>query len=386
MKIGILTLEFNSNYGGIMQNYALQTVLKRMGHEVYTINNCRPIPHLPLRKMPWAFTKRIAKKILGYRKGSIVFLEWKLRRDKLIVEQHVRRFINENIQLTKPIYSKEQLLEINAMGFDAVIVGSDQVWRVPYVYPDIQTYFLDFIKSGIKKMAYAASFGIDSVEYSEDQIKSCGILIKNFDFVSVREKSGLSLINNIYGWKCKSAPVHVLDPTMLLSKEDYINLSKNYSLEENGDLFYYILDMTEEKQQLLNKLSNDLGYKPFTVKSKKSHWLDNPYERITPPMEMWLQAFNRAKFIFTDSFHGCVFSIIFNKNFLAYGNETRGMSRFSSLMDTFELNDRLIYKLEAYNPENIVHHGIDWEKVNKIRRLKSNESMNLLRSFLHKNL
>lgn len=370
MKIAILTLPLHSNYGGIIQNYALQTVLERMGHEVYTINLNKPKAKMNLVKAPLSISKRIIKKLLG-RKDGIILLEKKLNQDKLIIEQHVRRFINDNIHLTKPFYSKEDLKEINDMGFDAIVVGSDQVWRIPYAYPDIQTYFLDFITNNkIKKIAYSASFGTDEIEFSEKEIKDCGELIKSFDFISVREDAGLDLINNKYKWECKNKPIHTLDPTMLLSKEDYDNLSRDYENQIDGELFYYILDMTEDKMKVLEQLSKDLGYKAYTVEIKKINMYDNAYEYIIPPIELWLQAFNKAKFVFTDSFHGCVFSIIYNKKFIAYGNPNRGMNRFTSLLNQFNLQNRLIFN--SLNLNKIVYkEDIDWEYVNNtIKRLK----------------
>lgn len=380
MKIAILTLPLHSNYGGIIQNYALQTVLERMGHEVYTINLNMPKAKMNLVKAPLSISKRILKKLLG-RKDGIIFIEKKHNHDKLIIEQHVRRFINDNIHLTKPFYSKEDLKEINDMGFDAIVVGSDQVWRIPYAYPDIQTYFLDFITNNkIKKIAYSASFGTDEIEFSEKEINDCGELIKSFDFISVREDAGLDLINNKYKWECKNKPIHTLDPTMLLSKEDYNNLSSDYENQLDGELFYYILDMTEDKRKVIEQLSKDLGYKPFTVRAKNDMWYDDPHERIVPPLELWLQAFNKAKYVFTDSFHGCVFSIIFNKDFIVYGNADRGMSRFTSLINRFNLNDRFIVSFDGYKKE-ILLNSIDYKNINNIK-VKEIEKLNKKLSIL----
>lgn len=377
MKIAILTLPFITNYGGIMQNYALQTVLKRMNHEVYTINLNRPKPKMNLAIAPYTITKRLIKKILGRRNG-IIFQEKKINRDRIIVEQHIRRFINHYIQLTPPYYTKKDLLKIDNENFDTIIVGSDQVWRIPYAYPDIETYFLDFIKNKhTKKIAYSASFGIDDIEFSDKQIKKCGDLIKEFETVTVREDSGLDLINKTYRWICKNPPIQTLDPTMLLTKEDYISISSEYINQSDGDLFYYILDMTEDKQKMIEEISKILGYEPFTIKSKSSNWYDDPYDRIVPPIELWLQAFNKAKYIFTDSFHGCVFSIIFNKDFIVYGNKKRGMSRFYSLLNMFQLKDRFISNSNEYN-QHLVQKHIDWENVNKKLQQYRNESLRSL--------
>lgn len=361
MKIAILTLPLHYNYGGIIQNYALQTVLERMGHRVETININKQKANINLIKIPLSIAKRIVK--------------------KLIIEHHISRFIHNNIHLTKPFYSKEDLKEINNMEFDAIVVGSDQVWRIPYVYPDIQTYFLDFITDNkIKKLAYSASFGTDEVEFSEKEIKDCGELIKSFDFISVREDAGLDLINNKYKWECKNKPIHTLDPTMLLSKEDYISLSSDYESQLDGELFYYILDMTEDKKKVLEQLSKDLGYKPFTIKRKGNKWFDLKERRI-PPVELWLQAFNKAKYVFTDSFHGCVFSIIYNKDFIVYGNEYRGMSRFNSLLNMYKINSQLIYSSNDYS-QKMITQKINWEIVNNIKAEENHKALDLFQGYL----
>lgn len=377
MKIAILTLPLHSNYGGIIQNYALQTILERMGHEVYTINLNKPKVKINLIKAPFIISKRLIKKILG-RKDGIIFLERKRNKDELIIKKHVNRFINNKIHLTEPFYVKKDLQNISKMGFNAIIVGSDQVWRIPYAYPDIQTYFLDFVKNkNILKIAYSASFGTDKIEFSEAQIKECGKLIKDFKRISVREDSALDLINNKYKWECKYKPIQTLDPTMLLTKEEYINLSSDYQNKLDGELFYYILDMTEDKKKVLDQMSKDLGYKPFTVKSISDNWFDDVQKQIVPPIELWLQAFNKAKYIFTDSFHGCVFSIIFNKDFVAYGNKERGLSRFDSLIRMFNIKDRFIYKYEDYS-SSLIQNLINWNNINAIHEMNKLESLKLL--------
>lgn len=347
MKIAILTLPLHSNYGGVIQNYALQKVLQKNGHETETID---------------------IKKTLFKDKSYLSFLKYFMALGNSKAKQHIRRFIDENISLTQPFYCKKDFLKYDFSRYDAIIVGSDQIWRVAYACPDIYTYYLDFIKNGtdVKKIAFAASFGKDVAEYTEEQIQKCGELIKDFDVVTVREDSAINIINNIYKWDCKNPPVQVLDPTMLLDKSDYINLfSDNCTNEISGGLFYYVLDMTEEKRNIINKISAELGVKPFTVNRKSRRWYDRLEKRMVPPLEEWLQAFNKSSYVFTDSFHGSVFSIIFNKEFIAFGNKRRGISRFNSLLSKFNLDNRLIYTGEEYN-SNLYSSKIDWNSVNSI--------------------
>ena len=357
MKIGILTLPLHTNYGGIIQNYALQTFLKNMGHEVYTININRPNVKLNLIKAPFSITKRLINKFLYNKKGEI-FIEKRINKEKKVIEQYVRVFINKNIQLTKVFLYKKELKEINYLNFDAIVVGSDQVWRPSYCYPDIETYFLDFVKNTkIKKIAYSVSFGNNEIEYSNSHKKKCAKLIEQFDFVSVREYEGLEIIKR-NGWNCKNMPVCTVDPTLLLSQDEYIKLAKGFSDELNGDIFYYILDPSEFKDKLLNKITKELDYKAFTV---HIHDID---KRIKPPLELWLQAFNKAKYVFTDSFHGCVFSIIFRKPFIVVANQERGISRFDSILKKFHLENRIIKSEEDYNYK-LLNEIIDWNEIDK---------------------
>ena len=108
-----------------------------------------------------------------------------------------------------------------------------------------------------------------------------------------------------------------------------------------------------------------MGVKPFTVKRKSRRWYDKPEDRMVPPVEEWLQAFHNARYVFTDSFHGSVFSIIFNKEFIAFGNKKRGMDRFHSLLDTFNLAGRLIGSASEYRAD-LYENAIDWTSVNGI--------------------
>lgn len=361
MKIAILTLPLHGNYGGIIQNYALQTILREMGHEVRTIN--------------------LKKSLLG-KKYDISFLTRAVRPEMSIAKRHIRRFINEHISLTSPVYNKKDLIKADFSEFDAVVVGSDQVWRICYAYPDIYTYYLDFIKDKrIKKIALSASFGTDTVEYSDEQIRRCGEYIKDFDIVTVREDSALNLINNAYRWTCGKPPVQTLDPTMLLTKEHYTELTaKYYNKDNSGRLFYYVLDMTEEKRNLINRISADLGIKPFTVMRKTHRWYKSLKDKTIPPLEEWLEAFHQASYIFTDSFHGCVFSILFNKEFIAFGNKKRGMNRFHSLLRGFNLLDRLICSEEEFD-SGLYERTIDWTSVNSTldnERAKAKACLELL--------
>lgn len=368
-KIAILTLPLHGNYGGNLQCYALCKVLQSMGHEVKNINIQSKIS-LPWYKMPFSYSKRLIQKIFFKKKGSI-FYEKKLH-EIYKQNQTARDFINKHIPLTKEYNNKKSLRNFDEKEFDVYIVGSDQVWRNAYVYPSIETYFFDFLKSeNIKKIAYAASFGTDIGEFTGKQLKKCGKLLQRFDAVSVREQSAIELINS-YGWNCEAQ--HLLDPTFLLEKEDYLNLMDKNKINEfsENNLFYYVLDMNPDKQFIIDNLVKKEKLNAFTVNRLSTKGENN----LLPPVEKWLRGFFEAKMVFTDSFHGCVFSIIFNKPFIAYGNIDRGMTRFNSLFTLFDIKDRLIFSSKEFNFNQQV--VIDWEDVNRRLIEKRKKSIKFL--------
>lgn len=208
MRIGILTLPLHTNYGGILQAYALQTVLERMGHEVeliYRRHNKRPLKY----RLLYIF-KTVVKCILRIPHGLLIpSLEY----DHRHAGKMMLPFVDKNISpKTKP-YFKTASMEKSCKGkYGVVIVGSDQIWRPIYV-PNINDFFLEFIKDkNVRKIAYAASFGTATPKYTDLQKNVCGKLISEFQAISVREKSALKVIEN-FGWQVNCIPQLVLDPT-----------------------------------------------------------------------------------------------------------------------------------------------------------------------------
>lgn len=371
MRIGILTLPLHFNYGGILQAYALQTVLERMGHEVTLIERKQKPYKIVLWKIPLSYSKRLLKKLSGYK--TTILLEKKLNNEFFhnlpIIQQHTDKFISKYIK--RKFY--DDFCEIKENDYDAIIVGSDQIWR-PLYYPKIEDAFLNFTKNwDILRIAYAASFGTDRWEYTLHQTKRCGKLLHKFNLVSVRELSGIKLCNVHWGL----SPELVLDPTLLLDVKEYVSLFRNTNTPpRHNNLLCYILDETKEKQELIKKIADEKNLNIFRVNSYAEDRDADLKNRIQPPVEYWLRGFYDAEFIITDSFHACVFSIIFKKPFIAYGNSNRGLTRFSSLLTIFGLQDRLITKIEQYKSLK----DIDYEYVYNILDEKRNESIKILSS------
>lgn len=371
MRIGILTLPLNTNYGGILQAYALQTILERMGHEVTLIERRRQPLKLPFWKAPLSYGKRIIKNLLGH--PYPIFYEQKINRETPIIRQYTDKFIDKYIKYR----IVNDYTDIQESDYDAIIVGSDQIWR-PIYFQQIEHAYLDFTEGwNIKRIAYAASFGTDKWEYTPEQTMECGRLLQGFDAVSVREIFGVNLCRDHYHVHA----VHVLDPTMLLEAEDYIKIFEAEGTPKSpGTLLNYILDATPEKTALVENVAKHKGLVPFSVNSSK---VDDTKaklkERIQPPLEQWLRGFYDAEFVITDSFHACVFSILFNKPFLVIGNADRGMSRFKSLLSMFEIENRLV----ATDLKDDVVSEISWKNVNAIMDCNRVKSLNYLTDILN---
>lgn len=373
MKIGILTLPLHTNYGGILQAYALQTVLERMGHEVVVFDKILPEPSLSLWKCPFVYSKRLVNKLLG-RKDNIVFLEQYVSKIKPIIQQNTNKFIKNYIhRVSFKTFAKIP----NADTFNAIIVGSDQVWRPIYFGEDhVDDAFLAFARGwNIKRIAYAASFGVDKWEYSPLQTETCKSLLHNFDAISVREESGVKLCRECL--ECKAQLV--LDPTMLLDKSDYVKIIKTSNVPKSkGNLLVYILDETPDKTALIKNIADKFNLKPFRVGSNTENIHAPLNERIQPPVEEWLRGFYDAEFVITDSFHACVFAILFEKQFVVIGNKKRGMSRFFSLLSQFGLENRLI-------GENLNVSAVDYIDFTLLRNRLA-ELKEKAMSFLYKSL
>lgn len=327
MRIAILTQPLRTNYGGILQNYALQQTLKEMGHEVYTLDlrdDARPGAAKILR--------RLAKFALGKIPAPYIFYERRFRKDYPVFTRHTRAFVDAHISLFPCRDLRE---ELRPDSFDAYIVGSDQVWRAGY--NEIGTMFLDFTGDwSVKRLAYSASFGTETWDYPPGETEACAALAKKFNAVSVREDSGITLCREHLGVEA----VKLADPTLLLPKEHYEALALSSAAEApNGRLFVHILDMTPQKEEIIRRLESEYDAPAFSCNQQAPETrLELPLEkRIQPPVEQWLRSFMDAEYVVTDSFHATVFSIIFRKKFLVLGNPQRGLTRIHSLLEGFGL-------------------------------------------------
>lgn len=319
MKLGIVTLYGDFNYGNRLQNYALHTTLSDMGHDVtslVTIQKASPI-------------KKVYRKYFEKECGKIRPKSQKeLRRDASFL-----RFTACYIP-TRFIESAQGLPRELNDEFDAFVVGSDQVWNPLWWGEALECccsndFLLRFVDND-KRVAYSASFGLNSVP---DAWKALfGDEIGRFRAVSVREEAGASIVAKLTG----NRPPVTLDPTMLLDANRWRRIESRVQPTEKYVFQFNLGELSDEQKTLANQLS-DMGYQIVDYMNPKcSYFGGGPSE--------FLSLIDGAACVLTDSFHASVFSILFRRPFVVFerkhANGSNMNSRINTLLATFGLEHR----------------------------------------------
>lgn len=336
-NIGIITFQNASNYGAVCQAFALKKTVEKIGLNASVINYDSPNMAL-----------------------------------KSVQQSQFKEFINAHLNLTKEYLSKQ---EIDITGFDAIISGSDQVWN-PRLTGGDMTYFLDFVPEHIKKVSYAASIGLNGdlfMEYKDVFEK----YVPTFSGISLREETHVDYIQSIAKDKEVIASI---DPSLLLTSKEYLeafNLPDNRS-EDYIFVFSYALD--PKMYDFANMLSLKSGYKIVALSPYNggNYVSGTKIVRKVPPVE-WLQLFNGAKMIITDSFHGMMFSIVFNKPFYAYTPNRSNVARVRDILKKLNLEDRKLTNIT--NVAETVWE-MDYTKVNEILEMERKKSLEYLKNQL----
>jgi polysaccharide pyruvyl transferase WcaK-like protein len=261
--------------------------------------------------------------------------------------------------------------------FDAVIVGSDQVWRPSYT--DVLDGFLRFVpKNTTLKIAYSGSFGLgDLREFSQKQISKISNLIQDFSALSVRETNAIEIFERTWGIK----PIKTADPVFLLRPEIFRQLYRDSSMShanENRYLATYILDPNVSIDSHTNLLAEKLSLQVIPLKNHRTMNVASRLNDLT--VERWLELFDNSDFVVTDSFHGVALSLLFNKPFLVFYNADRGGSRIESILQEFGLQSRLVGPRDA--PHQYESSTFDWSEVNS----KIDEIRKASQNYLKRNL
>ena len=267
---------------------------------------------------------------------------------------------------TKYRIIKRNFSEIKKTDYDYLMVNSDQTWRkFDRHFYDIG--FLKFAKDwNIPKFVYGASLGYSDWRLSKIDERIAKNLIQNFTQISVREKGSIKLINHHFNIK----PIFVLDPTLLIEKEYYLNIIKNFKDSkkiEGKFIFTYIFKKEKNTKNFIKYASKKLGYKIYNVKLGEKN-----------SIEKFIYGIVNCEAVITNSFHGTIFSIIFNKPFISFLFKKSPKERFISLKETLEIKNRIFGYNQIPNinllktPLNINHTLIASLKNNSINFLKKN--------------
>ncbi len=359
MRIGIVTQPLEMNYGGILQNWALQQVLKRLGHDPITIDAYErySTPHYLFNCL-----RTLLSKLFGKKSGFPKRYRGSLRKAT------TGEFVEQNIAKTHVMWDYKRSV-VKRYHLDAIVVGSDQVWRDKYNGNHLEDMYLKFVEGlPLKRVAYAASFGTDEWEYTQEQTRACARLAQQMDAISVRESSGVALCREYLGVDACC----VLDPTLLLNASDYESLL-NDKQESHGDyLAVYCLDITPDKKAFFEQLALRRGL-------EARYFSAGRFADVT--VTEWLNLFRNASMVLTDSFHGTVFSILFGKEFYTMSNPQRGNTRIEGLLGQLGLEGRLVSDADLKEPVNNV---IDWKEVYSSLDHYRNKSIEFLASSLDK--
>ena len=347
MQVGIVTI-ISKNYGNRLQNYVLQRVLEALGYKVKTI------PMKETNYLLCAVKTRL----------------------KVILSRFIVRYKNAlwdlfdlNIHWNKFPFDKYDIDK----EFDFFIAGSDQIWN-PLFECNSDREFLVFTTDK-KKIAYAASIGLN--ELPDNEIVRYRRYINSFKAVSVREKSAADIIEKL---DC-DRPKVVLDPTMLLLKEDWktvINRSK-LRVKEKYVVMYFLGMRTKEYVSYIRQKSAEMHFKLIDIAEFSS---DSRIE--VGPVE-FVSLLYHSEAVFTDSFHGTVFSILFHKPFIVFERPYekgygKMSSRLDTLLETFDLNEHRITCKEQLKTITLKY---DFSSVDEILREKRKDSIQFLKEALH---
>ena len=365
MKVDIITRHSVPNYGSLLQSYATQEAIKKIGHESEIINYTRyeeryeNLANTLVKGKKWDknIILRTIYKFIQTPNYAKMYKKFK---------QYKKNFLSE----TQMEYGSIEELKRNVPEADVYCSGSDQIWGAIGTANYDESYFLEFVQEK-KCIAYASSFG--KTELNVDLKNNLNRLLKKYEHILVREQSAKDILinNNIKNVE------QVLDPTLLLSNEEWEELAKRsnvkineryilvYQLHDNKEFDKYAKKFAKTKKMKLLRISPSLYH---IIRSGKLIYLPDQYE--------FLNYFLNAEYILTDSFHATVFSIIFNKKFIDIMPKNKTGTRIESVLNLFKIKNRI---LKNYNDYKLIDEKIDYDNVNQILENERKKSINMLR-------
>lgn len=375
MRIAVITFfQSNDNYGQLLQCYALQRILKRLGHSPFVIRYGFHKKYFHWFKKSNYFTKQ--GRIRTFNRIKELFHHLSYPPDRCF-DSFRRRYLIQSYHC----YNSLAELQKKPPQAACYITGSDQVWAQLLSIIDNRSFFLDFGPQCVKRLSYAPSFAVN--DYPQELKEALSEQLKRFDAISVRESSGVSICKSV-GFDAQL----VLDPTLLLSASDYLQLMKVPKI--SNYCFVYQINVTSKEDLFwddiiaYNKMN---GLRSVAVFANAASGINMEFlqgaEYVYPSIPYWLGYLFNAEYVLTSSFHGVVFSILFHKPFLVCLRKESmfsGNDRIHTLLDELSLSGRVVSS--SLEIESILSKKIDWMLVDKLLNRKQTESL----AFLTRNL
>lgn len=376
-KIGILTFHYSNNYGGVLQSLALHNTVKELGYDVEIIN------YIPKSYQPYNLTRNlgISKNIFKNKLSNLNVIN--ISQKVKIMNKYSKSIMNkfDSYREEKANYSKrvdEDSLETILNNYSAIIVGSDQVWNPSQRRNPI--YFLNFgDKYKGKKISYAPDSTIRDVNPEDLQVlkKALG----EFHHISVRNDHSFDFVKSVID---KEAEI-VADPTLLF---DFNNLGKKESSEGEYILTYVLGKEIEGSHgKVIEKIRSKYGNLPVysikipTMNFDLSPFADKVFYDLNP--EEWMSMFKNAKFVYTDSFHGVLFSLKYHKPFLAYYTEKLRATRFIDLGKRYNIDKYIVQNKAEIDEKQALDVAPDFNSIDKIIESQKKTSLDFLRNALY---
>lgn len=368
MKVGTITYHRAVNYGAVLQTLALQKVLDKLEVENEVIDYRADYVEWIYKPFCMRDRKSIGDFFKIVKGASI----------KSKKRNQFFNFIKKNIRLSKKAYTNKTLDEANEV-YDLFITGSDQVFNLDCSNYDTN-YLLEFVKDNDKKASYAASFGFD--EMPEKDVQEYQRLLSGFKNISVREACGVEIVKKAIGGKA----TEVLDPTLLISKDEWKEIVGNQKSSESGYILIYALMPSKTLIEFANKLQELTGLNIVFIKDSLTKeginiLNDNvKYLKDVEPLE-FVKLIADAEYVITNSFHGTAFSINFNKKFFTelLAPETKVNSRLENILDMLDLRNRQLIDLDSLTLDDI-----DYDRVNSLLQERRDLSIGYLKNILAK--
>lgn len=379
MKIGVMTFhQTEHNYGQMLQCWALQQVLKQLGHDPYVIRYGIERPYLNCRSLSTFVSPRGWKRVRHYLKENN-------KRFKDCKNRRFDHFRAKHLKLSKNVYNNLSQIQKHPPCADCYITGSDQVWAIPLKYIDNRAFFLEFGLPETKRVAYAASFA--RTDYPDEDKPLLADLLKKFDAIGVREKTGVMICQEIGATQAH----HTIDPTLLLHCTDYSRLSCNPVQSTKYSFIYHVnIECAEEMRWIdflqYNQAHNIRGIATFANPKENGNMeMLTGADYVYPTIEEWLGYIRNAQYVLTSSYHCVIFCILHHTPFVAVTKKftsTAGNDRLIGLAGQLGLLHRIIDAEDSRTVEEVLQTAINWEDVDERLGMLRKDSMNFLKAVL----